>query len=368
MGSVAVGSKALNLSGTGAGGAGALHSVTGTSSWAGAVALDGNTSVQVGTGSTLTLSAGIGQFATNFGVTKTGGGTLVLGTSNYKGTTVINAGMVQYGADDAIHSLSAVTVNATNNGLAVLNVDGFTGGWASLTLGGTGAGSSSQNDVTIGAGTLTLGGNVTYLSTNNPKGSVISAIGGGTLSLGTGTATRTFAVNDSTNAGAAEDLSVEAKVSGAVGVALTKTGTGTMVLSGANDYAGLTTVSAGVLRISNDTGLGITGTTANGTVVGNGASLELEGPIAVGVETLSLTGTGGGGTGALRSRSGVNSWAGAITLTGATTIQADAGTLSLTTVSSSGAALTFGGDGNITVNGVINLVAGTVTKVGTGAR
>ena len=64
----------------------------------------------------------------------------------------------------------------------------------------------------------------------------------------------------------------------------------------------------------------------NGTVVSNGASLELQSVIGidVGAETLSLNGTGNLGTGALRSLSGANIYRGAITLAGATLIQAAA--------------------------------------------
>ena len=76
--------------------------------------------------------------------------------------------------------------------------------------------------------------------------------------------------------------------------ALTKTGAGTLVLSGANSYSGLTTVSAGVLNIRHNTALG---TTAAGTVVADGASLELQGDITVGNETLTLNGIEASGTG-----------------------------------------------------------------------
>src|SRR5206468_37198 len=93
-----------------------------------------------------------------------------------------------------------------------------------------------------------------------------------------------------------------------------------------NTYAGLTTVSNGILSISHGSALG---TTAAGTTVSSGASLELKGNIAVGAEALSITGTGFGGTGALRNLSGNNSYGGTVTLTGAARIQSDAGTLTL---------------------------------------
>ena len=69
-------------------------------------------------------------------------------------------------------------------------------------------------------------------------------------------------------------------VSGAIGqnggvFNLTKAGTGTLTLSGANTYSGGTTISAGILNIQNDSALG------SGSVsVASGATLQLQGGIA----------------------------------------------------------------------------------------
>ena len=93
---------------------------------------------------------------------------------------------------------------------------------ASLTLGGTG-GTTAQKNVTMAGGTMTLAGNVTYVATGNPLGSVIS---GGTIQMA---ATRTFTVNDSLHTSNPVDLTVGSVLSGAGG--LTKAGTGTMLLS-----------------------------------------------------------------------------------------------------------------------------------------
>ena len=68
---------------------------------------------------------------------------------------------------------------------------------------------------------MTLGGNITFLATGAPLGSTISTTGA-TITMA---ATRTFIVNDSANA--ADDLTVNALLTGAGG--LTKTGAGNLV-------------------------------------------------------------------------------------------------------------------------------------------
>src|SRR4029079_15526498 len=68
-----------------------------------------------------------------------------------------------------------------------------------------------------------------------------------------------------TNNGAATTLTVTntGNYSGVISngsgaIALTKQGAGTLTLSGSNTYSGLTTVSAGVIDVQNNAGLGTT--------------------------------------------------------------------------------------------------------------
>jgi len=147
-------------------------------------------------------------------------------------------------------------------------------------------------------------------------------------------------------------------------VHLVKSGTGTQTLSGVNTYSGLTTVNDGILNIQNPAALG---TTAGGTVVNSGGTLELQGTIAVGLEPLTLNGSGFGGIGALHSNGGANSFAGPITLGSAAEIQTELVSLTLTGGISLGAnTLTVDGPGETIVGGTPIIGTGGLTKNGSG--
>jgi autotransporter-associated beta strand protein len=151
---------------------------------------------------------------------------------------------------------------------------------------------------------------------------------------------------------------------------LAKAGTGTLILSGANTHTGTTTISVGVLRASSN---GALGTTAGGTTVTAGATLELSGNVAITGEALTLNGNGVGGDGALRNVSGDNLFAGLITLATNSRIQSDIAGDVLSLDVASGPAIsgvdtnvTFAGDGDITVADAISLGTGGLTKEGAG--
>ena len=163
---------------------------------------------------------------------------------------------------------------------------------------------------------------------------------------------------------------------------LNKTGAGVVALTGDNDYAGATRVTAGILRIAHQNALGTPPSSiSNGnTTVVNGATLELDsasGNLTI-TEALSLAGRGVNTAaegepavylGALRNVSGNNTVSGTITLADAATIHNAApggNSLTLAGISGAGHNLTITGAGNTTINGIIAIGAGRLSKAGTG--
>ena len=277
---------------------------------------------------------GDGSGGGKLAVTKSDAGTWVMASSStYTGTTTLAAGVLRIGIA-TVGSVGAITSSAIGKGTLALN-----GG--TLTTDASTA-RTILNSVTFG-GDVTFGASSTY--TGAFTFSAGADLGAATRSLTTVVATRFD--GDMTNGG------------------LTKAGSGTLTLGGANTYAGATTVSVGVLNIQNNTALG---TTAAGTSVTSGAALEIQGGITVGAEALTLNGAGISSGGALRNITGDNDFGGLVTLGSASRINSDSGNLTLSnTATITGAyALTVGGAGNTTIASIIGTGTGTLTKDGAG--
>lgn len=385
------GENLTNIAGTGVLATGALRNISGNNTWTGGMAMSANTTIGSDAG-LLTFSGNITNFSGNRtltvtgagdttitgalsngsgGIIKTGAGKLILsGTNTYTGATRVNGGTLQLGSSSSLAN-SALTINATTaSTTALVDLNGFNATITSLTFGTAFLGVASTNNLSTGAGTLTLGGNVTYNASGNPFGSTLS----GKVALGA--ATRTFTIGDSTNAPV--DLTVSADISGAVG--LIKAGAGTMVLSGNNSYTGVTTINAGTLSINtigNVSGgasaLGAPTTAVNGTIAigtgATGATLQYTGSGSTTDRVINLAGTTGGatldssGTGALAFTSNITATgAGSKTLTLAGS-NTSANTISGTIVNNSGAnttSLVKSGAGTWTLSGVsANTYTGT---------
>ncbi|HEU5137468.1 MAG TPA: autotransporter-associated beta strand repeat-containing protein [Steroidobacteraceae bacterium] len=112
------------------------------------------------------------------------------------------------------------------------------------------------------AGTVTLGTPITVHNLNfNTTGYTLT---GSTLTLGG--VTPTITVNP------ALTTTINSIVGGTAG--LTKTGTGTLVLSGVNTYSGLTLVQSGTLSLTNSSALGAAPNIAANFVLANGTTLN----------------------------------------------------------------------------------------------
>jgi fibronectin-binding autotransporter adhesin len=248
------------------------------------IRVPGTNTVKLGDGVTLTVNSGDfwpGSFVQGTGkLVKAGTGLWTFGsTASHTGGTEIQAGTFAIYTTGQMPSTGDVLV-ATG---ATWDLDYYNEGSKTRTI-----------DELSGAGTITIG-----TAGTAPVDPTRIA----TLVVGNGNGSSTFS-------GLIED--------GKGKIALTKTGTGTFTLSGANTYTGTTTVSQGVLKITHPNALGATGAD-QGTTVANYASVEVEGGITVN-EPITLTGGGHPPDtpwyGALRSTGGNNTWAGPITLNG----------------------------------------------------
>ncbi len=161
---------------------------------------------------------------------------------------------------------------------------------------------------------------------------------------------------------------------GATPIALTKSGPGTLILTGGGSYTGGTYVNSGILSVQGVT-IGSSGGAVN---IAAGAELDLQGGAYVGAFGVTINGTGVAGVGAVDSVGGNR--IGGITVTGPTTIRSStAGSvLQLGSINFVGGPpardlLTFTGAGSITISGSTNLAepttinssAGNLTIAGT---
>ena len=375
----------------------------------------GNSPSVVVNQNTATISAPLAGTA---GFTKSGAGMLTLaGTNTYTGTTVISAGTLNYSSATQIvpgiisgggaltQSSGTLTLSAINTYTGGTTVNG---GALNLAIGG-GTGTIRNNltinpgakvnlttgdalgytagvcvtAVSIVGGTLTnsSGGNESYITTFNLTGGTISS-GGGYYNLnGASSPINSLATNIvsiisaplglrasgliiSTAAGTVPS-GVDLNISGVMGdlqgsgFNWTKSGAGTLQLSGVNTNTGGITINAGTLQIGGAGKLGNGSYAAsilnNGTFKYNSSAAQTLSGVISGAGALTQSGAG------TLTLSGTNTCNGNTTITGGTLVLSASGSISNTrSISiSNGAAL------NVSASGLTLGVAQTLTGNGT---
>ncbi len=170
-------------------------------------------------------------------LTKLGTGTLTLtGTNTHAGGTTISAGTLQIGNAGTTGSISG---NVLNSGSLIFNRSDST------SFAGDMSGSGSLTK--LGAGTLALTGNNTHTGGTTISAGTLQVGNGGTTGSIAGNVSVTNNAVLSFNRNDAVEFSGGISGSGA----LTKLGDGVLTLSGNNTHTGGTTISAGTLRVGN---------------------------------------------------------------------------------------------------------------------
>ena len=270
---------------------GAIYDVDATDtiqslSGAGSVELANSITLTTGDSGNDTFS---GVISGSGNLAKAGSGTFTLsGTNTYTGTTTITAGTISISADSGLGAapgsataghltLNGGTLQSTadftlnsNRGIALgsnhgtINVDGST----TLTYGGIIAG--SNNLTKSGNGTLLLSGINTYSGTTTISAGTLNVSG----QLGSGTYSSNIINNGILQYSSSSNQTLSGVISGSG--SLLKDGSGELILSGTNTYVGSTTLSAGSIRISADSGLGSApgSATSDHLVLSNGGILK----------------------------------------------------------------------------------------------
>ncbi len=188
------------------------------------------------------------------------------------------------------------------------------------------AGTHSVSSLIFNGAGYTITGGTLMLTPAVAGGTSITAVESATIHSG-------ISLGDSQawSIASGKDLSVDGIVAGGLNAGLNKTDTGTLVLGGDNAYQGGSTVTSGILKIGSSTALGTGGVTVKNV---GGGTLDLNGQTIANQVTTVRGASGLGDMGAM-----VNS-------NTATTAVIN-GNVAL------GGENYFGGDGNVTINGMV---------------
>ena len=245
------------------------------------------------TGGTFTQGNAIanstGSFGGTIGLTKLGTGTLVLDKANtYTGATTIQAGTLLLGSNDRLSNSTPVTVAG-----GILDVSTFTNTVASFSmssgaLNGTGTLTAATYMLTggtlaanLGAGAVTVNGDVNFSAAGRLNVASTLLIQGGTLTLSGNESVNSFQQTGGTVAGgftinSATDSDLQSgtfsgNLAGSGGI--NKTGDGTTTITGTNSYTGATNVTSGTLVVNGNIASSSLTTVASGATIGGSGTV-----------------------------------------------------------------------------------------------
>ncbi len=284
-------------------------------------------------------------------ITKAGSGTLTLsGVNTYTGATTVSGGTLVF---SEINGYTYVGGTLSINGTSTLKLTGHTSGaqlhFSTKTFSFDSTGGGTLNSDSSGGGSPNFVASTCTYQTLGGAQDTIGNMGANGINLNGNYST--FDVASGTSG--SSDLLITSAIENAGGI--TKTGAGTLALTGANTYSGATTISAGTLTISGAGTLG-SGMYA-GAITNNGAFVYASSADQTNSGVISGTGTvTNAGSGTL-TLSGVNTYTGATTVSGGTLVFSETngyvytgGTLSINgsstlklTGTTSGAQLHFSG-------------------------
>lgn len=274
-----------------------------------------------------------------------GSRTVLTGANTFTASGTIASGAVEMRSAGALGSSGTLSVL---EGAALLLSGNLN---VTRTFSVAGSGPTGLGGLRLLSGSTTMTGVVTQTAPT-----LITADAGASLTFQAAATTNIIAGSHTVTFGGTGTITVNGRVS-VSSSGLTKTGNGTLILAGDNNFTGAVSIGQGVLRAMHANALGVSGTTFSTTTISSGAALELAGGITLAAEPITLSSAGVNNGGGIRNVSGNNTTTGVITLNATTQrIHSDAGTLTLggagnatTHASSSSRTLIFGGAGNVEV-------------------